>query len=93
MHDELSAHPGSATASYWLAAASVGKGDAQAAWDAAEAGWVRAPLASDRGTTLRADLDRLVLRAIVPERARALAQPPDALRLEWERFKDKWKKD
>jgi hypothetical protein len=42
---------------------------------------------------LRADLDRLVLRAIVPERARALAQPPEALRLEWERFKDKWKKD
>jgi hypothetical protein len=93
MQSELATRPGSAAAAYWLAAASVGKGDAQAAWDAAEAGWVRAPLGTDRGATLRADLDRLVLRAIVPERARALAQPPETLRLEWERFKDKWKKD
>jgi hypothetical protein len=93
MEGELAAHAGSATASYWLAAASVGKGDAQAAWDAAEAGWVRAPLASDRGAALRADLDRLVLRAVVPERAKALAQPPEALRLEWEGFKERWKKD
>ncbi|MFI5244550.1 MAG: hypothetical protein ACHQQR_04940 [Gemmatimonadales bacterium] len=93
MEGELVAHPASATASYWLAAASVGRGDGQAAWDAAEAGWVRAPLASDRGAALRADLDRLVLHAIVPERAKALAQPPDALRLEWERFKERWKKD
>jgi hypothetical protein len=93
MHQELATHPGSATALYWLAAASAGKGDAQGAWDAAKAGWVRAALASDRGAMLRADLDRLVLRAIVPERARALAQPADALRLEWEQFKDRWKRD
>ena len=93
MQLEVTAHPGSATAAYWLAASSVGKGDAQAAWDAAEAGWVRAPLASDSGAILRVDLDRLVQRAIVPERARALAQPPDALLLEWERFKERWKKE
>ena len=36
--------------------------------------------ASDSGVALRADLDRLVLRAIVPERAKATAQPPETLR-------------
>ena len=66
----------SGTAAYWLAAAARAQGDLQAAWDAAQAGWVRAPLAADRGAALRADLDRLVLRAIVPERARVAAQPP-----------------
>jgi hypothetical protein len=31
-------------------------------------------------------------RAIVPERARALAQPPDAIREEWNQFKARWSK-
>jgi hypothetical protein len=92
MQEEIAAYPGSAAAAYWLSAAAHGQGDLQAAWDAAQAGWVRAMLASDRGAALRADLDRLVLRAIVPERAKALAQPPDALRQEWERFKERWSK-
>jgi hypothetical protein len=91
MQQELTTHPGIATASYWLAAAARGKGDLQAAWDAAVAGWVRAPLSADRGVALRADLDRLMQRAIIPERAKALAQPPENLRQEWERFKEKWK--
>ena len=60
--------PGSAAAAYWLAAAARAQGDLQAAWDAAEAGWVRAPLTAERGAALRADVDRLVVRAIVPER-------------------------
>jgi hypothetical protein len=90
MEDELATHPGSGTASYWLAAAAQARGDSLEAWDAAQAGWVHAPLASDRGAALRADLDRLVLRAIVPDRARATAQPPEALRAEWERFKERW---
>jgi hypothetical protein len=64
--------------------------DVQAAWDAAQAGWVRAVLASGRGAALRADLDRLVVRGLVPDRAKALAQPPETLRLEWERFKERW---
>ena len=71
-------------AAYWLAAAARGQGDLQAAWDAAQAGWVRAPLATDRGVTLRGDLDRLMQRGIAPARAKALAQPPDAVRLDWE---------
>ena len=92
MEAELVARPGSAAAAYWVSAAARGQGDLQAAWDAAQAGWVRASMAPDRGTSLRADLDRLVLRGIVPERAKALAQPPDTLRQEWERFKERWTK-
>ena len=92
MRDELGASPASASASYWLAAAARGQGDLRGAWDAAQAGWVRAPLTYDRGAALRGDLDRLVERAIVPERARALAQPPDTIRAEWESFKERWSK-
>ena len=53
---------------------------------------MRASLARDRGAALRGDLDRLVQNAIIPERSRALAQPPDVLRTEWEEFKGKWEK-
>ena len=74
MDEELASHPGSGAAAYWIAAAARAQGDLQAAWDAAQAGWVRARLASDKGAALRADLDRLVLRAIVPDRAKATAQ-------------------
>ena len=41
-------------------------------WYAAAAGWVGALLARDRGAALRADLDRLVTQAIIPERASRL---------------------
>jgi hypothetical protein len=92
MEEELALHPGSGAAAYWLAAAARAQGDQQAAWDAAQAGWVRSALASGRGDALRADLDRLVLRAIVPDRAKATAQPPDALRTQWEEFKERWKR-
>jgi hypothetical protein len=91
MDEELATHPGSGAAAYWIAAAARAQGDLQAAWDAAVAGWVRARLASDKGAALRADLDRLVLRAIVPDRAKATAQPPETLRAEWERFKESWR--
>jgi hypothetical protein len=87
MEDELASHPASGAAAYWLAAAARAQGDMQAAWNAAQAAWVRAPLTADRGAALREDLDRLVLRAIVPERAKATAQPPDQLRSQWEQFK------
>ena len=75
---------------YWLSAAARGQGDLQAAWDAAQAGWVRASLSPTRGPALRNDLDRLMHRAIVPERSRILAQPPETLIAEWEQFKEKW---
>jgi hypothetical protein len=92
MRDELGLNPGSAAASYWLSAAALGQGDHQAAWDAALAGWVRAPLAEDHGAALRGELDRLVQRLIVPQRARALAQPPELFQQEWDDFKARWQK-
>jgi hypothetical protein len=92
MRAELGTTPSSGAASYWLAAAALAQGDPQAAWDAALAGWVRAPLSSDQGAALRGDLDALVERGIIPERARLLAQSPDACKTEWETFKSKWEK-
>lgn len=91
MRGELSTRPTSGAAAYWLAAAARGRGEWLAAWDAAEAGWARAPLTADRGAKLRADLDQLVTMAVVPERARALRQSAESLRAEWEQFKDRWK--
>jgi hypothetical protein len=90
MTNELAANPASSTSAYWLAAAARGQGALEEAWDAVQAGWVRAPLAPDHGAALRTDLDRLVQRVIIPERARILAQPPDTLLAEWERFKEMW---
>jgi hypothetical protein len=92
MREELATRPANGTAAYWLAASAQAQGDLQAAWDAAQAGWVRAPLTSDRGVALRADLDRLVLQAIVPDRAKILGQPADGLRAQWEEFKTRWSK-
>jgi hypothetical protein len=90
MRDEIVTRPGSLAASYWLSAAACGQGDLQSAWNAAQAGWVRASLAGDGGTALRADLDNLVLQLLVPGRAKVLGQPVEALRQEWERFKESW---
>jgi hypothetical protein len=92
MQTELDAHPASAAAAYWLTASARGQGDLQTAWDAAQGAWVRAVLAPDHGEVLRADIDRLMVEAIVPDRARFTAQPPDQLRMEWERFKERWKR-
>jgi len=90
LEEELAVRPGSSAASYWLPATARAQGDLQGAWDAAQAGWVRAPLAYDKGAMLRADLDRLVLTVIIPERSRMMALPADQLRAEWDRFKTKW---
>ena len=90
MREELARRPDSATAAYWAIAAARGQGDLQGAWDAAQAGWVRAPLTPDHGAALRGDIDRLVQRAIIPERARAIGQPAETIREEWEAFKEKW---
>ena len=90
MRSELAQHPTSATAAYWAAAAARGQGDYSGAWAAAEAGWVRAALAQDHGAALRGDIDRLVLRALIPERARATGLSPDTLRADWDAFKERW---
>jgi hypothetical protein len=91
MREELATHEASAAACYWLAAAARSQGDAQAAWDSAEAAWVRASLAEDHGVALREDLDRLMLQGIIPERATLTSQSSDVLRAQWEEFKTRWK--
>lgn len=95
MTTELERDPGSGAAAYWIAAASRGVGDFERAWQAAIAGWVRAALTPDGGVALRADLDRLVTQAIIPDRVRRLpATEREAaaavLRAEWETMKGKW---
>jgi hypothetical protein len=86
----IATNPTSSVAAYWLAAAAAGAGDWEAAWDEAQAAWVRAPLTSDHGAVLMADLDRLVQRAIVPARAKTLGQPAETLLQEWTSFKERW---
>ena len=93
---ELSRDPGSAAAGYWVVVASRGTGESGAAWDAAIASWVRARLAGTRSATLRADLDKLVLEGIIPDRVQSLAsdrrdQATSDLRAEWELVKQRWK--
>ncbi len=83
----------SAVAAYWLAASARGQGDLQGAWDAALAAWVRASLAADGGASLRSDIDLLMQRGIVPERAKATAQPPEAVKAEWDEFKERWTRE
>src|SRR5690348_12260504 len=95
MEEELRREAGSTPASYWLVAAARGAGDLERAWAAAAAAWVRAVLARDRGATLRADLDRLVTQALIPDRATRIA-PRDrheaivSMTSEWEEFKSTW---
>ena len=96
MATHLREYPDSSAAPYWSAAASLARGDLDLAWDLAVAAWVRAPMNIDRGAALRADIDRLVVRAIVPERVKRLPGEPDSqdaansLLAEWELTKEKW---
>jgi hypothetical protein len=92
MEDELALRPGNGAAAYWSAAAARAQGDLQAAWDAAQSAWVRAPLAFDGGARLRGDIDSLVQRAIAPERARLAGVPAQRLLADWDQFKERWKK-
>ena len=96
MTRELARNPGSAAAAYWSVVAARGAGDVLGAWDAAIAAWVRARLAGARSAQLRADLDKLVLEGIIPDRVRALAQDKRGqaesdLRTEWAVLKERWK--
>jgi tetratricopeptide (TPR) repeat protein len=95
MEQEFAADPGSAPAAYWLAAAARGAGNLDRAWNAAMAGWVNAPLGKDHGAALRADLDRLMVQGIIPDRALRL-QPRDpkqataVMLSEWDALKATW---
>jgi hypothetical protein len=96
MEEELRQDPGSAVANYWQAVALRGTGDVEGAWYAAIAAWVRSTLSPETTGELRADLDRLVMQALIPERSRviSLRDPQEAvtaLRAEWELVKQQWK--
>jgi hypothetical protein len=93
----LAQGPGLSAPAYWSVVASRFLGNPMRAWDAAVAGWVRAPLAGDQAAALRADLDRLVLQAIIPERVRQMAstdrdreRAAATLRAAWEDVKKEW---
>jgi hypothetical protein len=95
MQAELVRDPGSVPAGYWVVAAARGTGDLDRAWNAATASWIRAVLGPDRGVILRGDLDRLVVHAIIPERAGRLSPREPSIALtgllsEWEAFKASW---
>jgi hypothetical protein len=96
MEEELRLDPGNAAGNYWLAAAARGAGDVDRAWDAAIAAWVRASLAPVTASLLRADLDRLVTEALIPDRVRSkpVREQQDAttlMRAEWDLVKQQWK--
>lgn len=96
MSEEIARDPGGTAPNYWLAAAARGSGDLERAWTAAMAGWVRAVLTPD-GESVRADLDRLVVQGIIPERAARLPVRDDRQAVagmigEWESFKAAWKR-
>ena len=96
MTRELARNPASAAAAYWSVVAARGAGDALGAWDGAIAAWVRARMAGNRSAQLRADLDKLVLEGIIPDRVRALpqerrGQAESDLRTEWAILKERWK--
>jgi hypothetical protein len=88
----------SAVASYWIVVAERGTNDLDAAWGAAEAGWIRAPFFGAAGEKLRADLDRLVVLVLIPERARQLSANADPrpamarLQEQWDAMKAEYKK-
>jgi len=95
MAQEISRDVGSQPAAYWLAAAARGAGDPERALNQATASWVRAALARDGGVALRADLDRLVVQGILPDRANRLQVRDHTQALagmvgEWEAFKSAW---
>lgn len=98
MREEILTVPGSAAAGYWMAAAARAAGNPDEAWHHVIAGWLRAALAEDRGAALRADLDRLMRQAIIPERALNLSANGNSklaetsMLKEWEAFKAGWSK-
>jgi tetratricopeptide (TPR) repeat protein len=95
MAQEISRDPGSMAGGYWLAAAARGGGDPERALNEATAAWVRATLTRDGGIGLRADLDRLVVHGILPDRANRLVirdrtQALAGMVGEWDAFKSGW---
>jgi hypothetical protein len=96
MSRELKDDPASGVANYWQVVAARGVGDLDRAWSAAIAAWVRSTLDPTATAQLRADLDRVMEQALIPERARSTPvrdglEPVETLRAEWALVKENWK--
>lgn len=96
MERELRDDPSSAVAGYWRVVAARGTGDLDLAWSAAVSAWVRSTLNPATSSQARADLDRIVAQALIPERARThpardVLDPVALLTAEWDLVKDRWK--
>lgn len=96
MRGELANDATSATATYWMVVALRGGGHPLRAWDAAVAGWARARLMGDRTAAFRADINRIVLEGIIPDRARELPSEERGaaeaqMKADWDLVKEKWK--
>ena len=96
MRHELAQHATAAAPAYWVAVALRGAGEPERAWDAAVAGWVRAPMTGLAAASLRADLDRLVLDAIIPDLATTrpaaeVAAATSQWRAEWTLVRQRWR--
>lgn len=95
MEEEVQRDPGSPAANYWLAASARAAGDLDRAWHAAVAAWVRAPLRPETAAVLRADIDRFVIEALVPDRIRSrpeqeMASAAAAFIADWNTLKSQW---
>ena len=94
---ERAEQPQSASAAYWVAAASQGAGDLDRAWSAACSAWINARYQGIRGQKLRSDLDYLVESVILPDRARTQTTDGDAksalatMLKQWEDLKARYK--
>jgi len=76
--------------------AARGAGDLDLAWSAAISAWVRSTLNPSTAGQLRVDLDRVVVQALIPERARThpgrdVLDPVALMASEWELVKERWK--
>jgi len=96
MDRELHADPSSAGANYWRVIAARGTGDLDLAWSAAISAWVRSTLNPATTEQLRADVDRVVGQALIPERSRShpARDTQDSVALltaEWDLVKQNWK--
>lgn len=91
----VSDDPANPTANYWLAVSARGLGDLDRAWNVAIAAWVRTTMDAIGKPAARADLDKLVTEALIPERTRQRpaheqADAITALRAEWDAIKTQW---
>ena len=70
--------------------------DPQRAWGALTAAWIRSGSLGARGVLLRIDLDNLMVKVVLPDRARQLAPGGDTrlalsqLTEQWIEFKKNW---